>query len=194
MRQYCSDFAQYSSKLISLIQGLDMNLIDSISSNIIEIIKSDRNIYLIGNGGSASIVEHAYCDLTKSVSESVNAVNFGWVQKFNLLTLPSSTITAIANDVGYEFVYSWQIEKRLVKGDCLIAVSSSGNSKNIINAVMSAKNLGGVVIGLYGFDGSKLQSLSDIGVHVKSENYGLIEDVHSMIFHAITNRIVNLLA
>ncbi|ELB3527111.1 SIS domain-containing protein, partial [Campylobacter coli] len=95
--------------------------------------------------------------------------------------------TAIANDIGYENIFKLQLQDVLTKDDVLFAISCSGTSPNIINAVKYAKEVGAMVIGATGFDGGDLLKLSDIKFHVQTQKgeYGLVEDVHMILDHII---------
>jgi phosphoheptose isomerase len=100
-----------------------------------------------------------------------------------------SLITAIANDFKYEDVFSKQIEMFAKPQDVLVAVSSSGNSPNIINAINTAKQLGMNTIALVGFDGGEVSKLSDIVLHIKSNNYGVVEDCHQSLMHILAQHL-----
>jgi phosphoheptose isomerase len=154
-------------------------------------MRDNRSIFLIGNGGSAAIVEHAQCDLSKGLLaySSTNLGSQKRIPSVNSLTSPTPLISAIANDFGHEKVFSWQIQQRMIEGDILIAVSSSGNSKNILNGAIAARELGAKVISFTGFSNPALNSLSDLVVHVPVENYGVVEDIHAIILHAISQQI-----
>ena len=123
-----------SSNKISMIDNL-LKLDESKVFKICKIISniSKKNtVYCIGNGGSASISNHFVCDLVKG---------FNYKKKFNMVSLSSNIemITAISNDISYQDIFAFQISKYAKKGDLLVAISSSGKSKNIINAINEAK-------------------------------------------------------
>ena len=145
---------------------------------IISKILKKNTVFCIGNGGSASISNHFVCDLVKG---------FNYKKKFSMISLSSNIemITAISNDISYEDIFSFQISKYAKKGDLLFAISSSGKSKNIINAIKEAKKKSIKTISLTGFDGGVAMKLSDYNINIDSKNYGVIEDMHSFIMHAI---------
>ena len=95
-------------------------------------------------------------------------------------------ISAIANDIKYDDVFSFQLSRLASIGDCLITISSSGNSKNIINAIRWAKKNNIKTISLNGFDGGKAKNLSDYSINVPCNNYGIVEDLHQSIMHIIS--------
>ena len=113
---------------------------------------------------------------------------------FKTLSLADNTsyITALANDYGYDKIFAYQLEQLLQKEDVLIAISASGNSQNLIEAVKYAKSKGAATIGMLGFDGGKLLTLCDYNIHVKTKigEYGPVEDIHLFIDHIITGYLI----
>lgn len=147
----------------------------------------DGRIYIIGNGGSLAIARHFAGDLNKTV--------FGHyidkdIKRFQAVSLPSTDaeLTAWANDMGYETVFAGPLKNYVQETDVLIAISSSGNSKNIINAVKLAKEAGIPIIGLSGFDGGELNQLADAKIMVPTSKgrYDIVESIHETICHFIT--------
>lgn len=155
----------------------------------IKIIQStyecDGRIYLIGNGGSAAIASHFANDLNKTV---LGYKGDKKVKRFQAISFSDnvSVLTAWANDVGYEKIFSEQLKNFAQEKDALIAISSSGKSPNIIEAAKTAKNFNLSVIGLIGFDGGQLLSLCDAKIHIPSFSYAIIESAHDTICHLIT--------
>lgn len=147
--------------------------------------ENNGRVYLIGNGGSAAVASHFANDLNKTVLGNKGKKES---KRFQALSLSDNapTLTAWANDVGFEEVFSEQLKNFAQDKDVLIAISSSGNSPNIIKAIETAKNLHLSVIGLVGFDGGKLLPLSDAKVYVPSFSYAIVESAHSAITHLIT--------
>lgn len=165
------------------IESLDAFTFDAqIVDIILESIDNNQTIFICGNGGSASISNHFACDFSKVICN-----NHGDDCRYKVVSLVSniSTITAIANDICYEEIFSEQIKNHGKKGDILILISSSGNSKNIINALDVAKALGIITIGVCGFDGGYLAEKSDFKAYINSNKYGVIEDIHSIFAHYI---------
>ena len=141
---------------------------------MIRITKGPNKIMFIGNGGSAGIAGHMAIDFSKN--GGVRSLTFN----------ESSSLTCIGNDLGYDQVFSTQVKMLGAKGDVLIAISSSGESKNILNAVESAKSLGCFVVTLSGFSQSNtLRSAGDINFYVKAGAYGFIETAHQAILLGI---------
>lgn len=147
----------------------------------------DGRIYVFGNGGSLSMATHWVADFNKTVFSHHLDKN---VRRFQAIRLPTTEaeITAWANDVGFEWIFAGPLKNYIKEGDTVIAISSSGNSPNVIKAVNLAKEYRVGIIGLTGFDGGKLNKLADAKILVKSENgaYELVEGIHSVILHMIT--------
>lgn len=145
----------------------------------------DGKIFLIGNGGSAAIASHFANDLNKTVFGQKGEKK---AKRFQAICLADNTsaLTAWANDVGFEEVFAEQLKNFAQEKDVLTAVSSSGNSPNIIRAAQTCKNLNMALISLTGFDGGKLLPLSDAKIHIPSQKYEIIESGHETICHLIT--------
>lgn len=141
---------------------------------------SGRQIFIMGNGGSASTATHFVCDLAKNTRHS------GWPHyKVIGLTDNMAVFSAYANDEGYENVFSQQLANLVMPEDIVIAISASGNSKNVLNGVLFAKSQNAVTIGFTGFDGGSLASLVDLNLHVNSSIIEHVEDLHLVLEHII---------
>ena len=173
-------FSSYQTALSAALAHCPPNKIDAICGRLLEMIDAGRTLYVAGNGGSASIAEHLTCDWMKGTS-------CPGIAPLKVVSLVSNMalLTALANDCGYEYCFSAQIEALAVKGDVVFLVSSSGNSRNILEAAMAARAAGIFVIGLAGFGGGALCELADIAIHIPVKNYGLVEDAHQAIMHAV---------
>lgn len=133
-----------------------------------------------GNGGSAAIANHLVCDCLKGIRADTNLR-----PKVHSLSTTVETITAIGNDIGYEQIFSFQLESLGEEGDVLIAISSSGSSPNIIAAIQVARRRKMHSIAMTGFGGGEAARLADISLHVDAENYGVVEDTHQSIMHIL---------
>ena len=154
----------------------------TIATNIIEKTYLNNNKLLVcGNGGSAAIANHLVCDHGKLIGTDTKIK----VQAFSLCN-SIELITAIANDISYEDIFSFQLDNLGHRDDTLLTISGSGNSKNIINALEKAKILGMNTISFTGFQGGKSSQISDVNVHVSSENYGIVEDAHQALMQIIS--------
>ena len=139
-----------------------------------------NNIYTIGNGASASIAQHWACDFTKGCQKG------GVRPRVISLAANIPLMTAISNDISYDDVYSFQLNAFGQEGDILIAISSSGNSPNVVKAIEAAKEKKVKVIALTGFSpDNKCAQLADISLHVDIPEYEAAEDVHQAIMHMI---------
>lgn len=175
------NFSDYFSEFSNTIKNLDLTKLEE----AFVVAHPCRNLYIFGNGGSAAIANHWVCDFTKGINEDTD-------QCASAISLSSNVelISAIANDIGYEYIFSKQLEyARPNYRDIVFAVSSSGNSKNIVRGIEKAKELGVCTVALTGFTGGEAAAAADISVHVPSNNYGIVEDIHMMILHAISQRI-----
>ena len=168
----------YLQAEIEIIKTLDTNAIDTAMNIILDTYEAEKNIYIFGNGGSAATASHFTNDFNKGISELVE-------KKFRFICLNDNiaTVMAIANDIGYDEVFRFQLRGRLSPGDLLIAISGSGNSTNVINAVKYAKAHENIVIGLTGFDGGNLKRLCDVSLHVPISSMQITEDIHMVFDH-----------
>lgn len=183
---------EYLEGLKKCIDALLLDEVANVIRYLEEAYRKGKQIFIIGNGGSAATASHMACDLGKITSpESDNAA---WRFRVTSLTDNVPWITALANDLGYEYVFSEQLKNLLHKGDMVIAISGSGNSPNIIEGIREAKFLGATVLGILGFDGGKALGMVDASILVRSENYGHVEDVHMVLDHLITAYFHTLLA
>jgi phosphoheptose isomerase len=143
-----------------------------------------NNIYTIGNGASAAIAQHWACDYTKGCKQG------GLRPRVISLAANIPLMTAISNDISYEDVYAFQLEALGQEDDVLIAISSSGNSPNVVKALETAKKLKIKTIALTGFSpNNKCAQLADISIHVDCDEYEATEDVHQAIMHMIAKYI-----
>jgi len=142
-------------------------------------LKNGGKILLCGNGGSAADAQHIAAELSGRFKKERKAL------AGIALTTDTSALTAIGNDYGFEYVFSRQVEAIANENDTLIAISTSGNSKNVINAIKSAKEIGCKIITLTGKDGGKMKDLGDVNIIVPSNNTPRIQEMHIMVGHMI---------
>lgn len=148
---------------------------------ILDAYGRNRHVYIVGNGGSAATATHFACDLSKATIVEGRAR-----LRVTSLTDNVALLTAWANDSSYENVFAEQLCNLLNPGDVVIAISASGNSPNVLNAIAAARDRQAVTVGLVGFGGGALVTAVDSAVHVESHSYGVIEDCHLVLEHAIT--------
>lgn len=175
---YSKDIAQYIEMEKKVLSSLKVSDINDAMNLINEAYERESTIYIFGNGGSSATAAHYQNDFNKGLSENVE-------KKFHVCCLNNDlpTIMAIANDIGFEEVFRLQLKGRIRPGDIVIAISGSGNSKNVIHAVEYAREQGNKVIGLCGYSGGWLKELSDVAVHVEIDNMQLTEDIHMILDH-----------
>tara|TARA_B100000963_G_C22364400_1_gene553057 strand:+ start:25 stop:648 length:624 start_codon:yes stop_codon:yes gene_type:complete len=167
----------YVSKIKHIFENLDEDNLEVVFNKLARAIESKKTIFTCGNGGSSSIAEHLVCDFVKGSSTDTNIDP----KVFPLLNTP--VITAIGNDIGYDDIFSYQIEKYAEPDDVLFCVSSSGDSPNIVKAIEVAKERKLLTLSFVGFAGGKAKDLSDLSIHIKSNNYGVVEDSHHILMH-----------
>lgn len=168
----------YKQQTIETIKSIDTQKVSQAIEWLREARAANKHIFVCGNGGSASTASHFACDVVKGAS-------FQRESRFRVLALTDSlpTLTAYSNDVSYDCVFAEQLKNFAAPGDILIAISGSGNSMNVIQAVEYANKLGCKTIGLTGRDGGKLGPLSQLNIHVPFQHMGRIEDSHLIICH-----------
>lgn len=175
---YTNDIRDYLALEIEVLKKLDVEQINAALNLLDETRQKKGRIYICGNGGSAATASHFQNDFNKGVSEYIE-VPF----RFHCLNDNVATLMAIANDIGYEEVFRFQIRNNLEENDVLVAISGSGNSPNVIRAVEYAKEHGCKIIGLTGFSGGKLKELSDISLHAPINSMQVTEDIHMIFDH-----------
>lgn len=139
-----------------------------------------RQVFIMGNGGSASTATHFVCDLAKNTRRD-GLPHFRAIG----LTDNMAIFSAYANDEGYESVFAQQLANLILPGDIVIGISASGNSQNVINAIYEAKLHQAQTIAFTGFDGGRLGPMVDFNIHVKSDIIEHVEDIHLMLEHMI---------
>ena len=176
-----SDASQYFEELQRIMVSFPKDGIDQIANILVGAYDAGRTVFLCGNGGSASLASHFACDLGKGTAYC----NGGKRLRALSLTDNLPTLTAWANDSSYEDVFSEQLRNFVQPGDVTLAISCSGNSKNVLNALQVARDAGATTVGISGFQGGEMKSLCDICVIIPSTNMQIIEDLHLAMVHSI---------
>ena len=178
MKNYRTEITKYIETEIEVLRALDINALNGVLNLLEQTLENENMVYIMGNGGSAATASHFQNDFNKGISEYTE-------KKFRFLCLNDNapTVMAIANDIGYEEIFRFQLRGRLRPGDVVIGISGSGNSKNIINAVEYAKECGNVVVGITGFGGGKLRAMADYSLHVPVNSMQITEDIHMVFDH-----------
>lgn len=175
---YTKYIERYLESEINTLRALDRGAINE-AINLLEATRvAGGDIYVFGNGGSAATASHMENDFNKGVSEKITRK-----YRFHCLSANMATVTAIANDNGYDRIFIQQLENKLNPSDVIVAISGSGNSDNVVKAVEYARTQGCKVIALTGFSGGRLMPLADINLHVPIDDMQITEDVHVMVNH-----------
>ena len=187
MKDDIQEIITSSSKTITSISN-NLSEIESIVLKIISAIKNGNKIILFGNGGSAADAQHIAAELIgrfKLERKSFPAL---------ALTTDSSILTSLSNDYSFDTVFSRQCEGLVKDGDVIIGISTSGNSKNVYNGLITAKNFGGYTIGLLGNEGGNISKIVDISIIVDSKSTPRIQEAHRTIYHIICELVEKKLA
>lgn len=172
--------AGYADALHAALASIDAAALERACALIEDAADRGSHILAIGNGGSAAIADHLCCDWTKGTHVPHRPA----IDSRSLVS-NVALYSAIANDFGFEHVFARQIEMTGKAGDVLVAISSSGNSANILAASEAARARGIPVIGLTGFDGGRLRATADVALHADAANYGIVEDCHQSLIHIL---------
>ncbi len=176
------DFNNYKKLIIEVMDSLDNKEINNLIDLLVDAYKNDKFVFVIGNGGSAANASHIAQDLAKGTRKNPEQK-----RRLKALSLTDNTpfLTAQGNDEGYDSIFEQQLRTFATKGDYVIAISGSGNSPNIINAIEWANNNGLISIGVTGYDGGKLIKMAHHKMHVPLNEMCTAESIHSIIFHYV---------
>jgi len=175
------NIAAYRKELNQCFDELDPSKLEQV---LVQLMRRESRIFVIGNGGSAAAASHMAVDLAKG-----SQVEGYPPLRATSLTDNTAMITAWANDSEYGEVFTEQLKIMMSHKDVVIGISASGNSPNVLSAIRYAKERGATTIGFIGFDGGKLRELVDIDITVSSRNYGVVEDFHLVLNHLISQLI-----
>ena len=178
-----SAFAKaYLADLAGRVAAVDPESVGAVVECLLQARSQGRQVFVMGNGGSAAAASHLVNDLLVGVRATAPPF------RVTGLSDNAAVLTCIANDHGFEEVFRAQLEGRVVPGDVVIAFSASGHSPNVLLAARAARVAGATIIAFTGFDGGELRPMADISVHVPTEpgDYGLVEDTHLLAKHTVT--------
>lgn len=179
------EFARrYVARLTAVLQRLDFHAVAEVIDAFLLARSMGSTIFFLGNGGSAATAAHFANDLGFCSSPEGHT-------PFRAFSLASNTalITCLANDIGYENIFAWQLRNLMKPGDVVVGISASGNSPNAVKALEYARDNGGVPVALVGFDGGAMKEIASHVVHIQTEKgeYGPVEDIHMVLDHLISN-------
>ena len=180
LKDYSRSYIKY---LASVLNNISLTDIEKFVEVLLEARERESSIFFIGNGGSAATASHFANDIAIGTRT--------YEKPFRVISLcdNQAVITAIANDDGYEKIFSQQLEVLLKKQDVVVAISASGNSPNLIEAIETAEKMSAISVGISAFDGGKMKEMVDVSLHVPTEKseYGPAEDAHMILDHLISN-------
>ena len=180
----------YIKYLTLVLSKIDTNEISNFINILLDARNRDATIFFMGNGGSAATASH----FANDIGIGTNAHK---KKPFRVISLVdnSAVITAISNDDGYENVFSKQLQVLMKKGDVVVAISASGNSKNLIEAFKYAEKNGGITFGITAFDGGELKKKANHGIYITTgtNEYGPAEDAHMVIDHLVSAYLTRLI-
>jgi D-sedoheptulose 7-phosphate isomerase len=163
----------YRDREIEMWREFDFDAVEKIAQLLETAEKNGKTVFVMGNGGSAATASHIATDWSKTAERPGKRL-------LRCISLNDNVpfMTAIGNDLGYEHVFSRQLENLVDTGDVVVIISGSGNSPNVVKAAEVAKSRGATTVGMTGFAGGKLRQMADVCLHVNSDQYGVIEDLH----------------
>jgi D-sedoheptulose 7-phosphate isomerase len=170
----------YLNRLRDALDELPRDALRTLGELLFRVYRNEKQVFTLGNGGSASTASHMAADIGK------NTIGPN-MRRFRILSLNDnpSILTALANDLGYENVFSEQLINLIRPGDLLIVISASGNSPNVLKAMHYAREQCAEVVAILGFDGGRAAWLADLSIVVPSNDYGVVEDAHLIINHIL---------
>ncbi len=174
----------YARSYARAVASVSRDAFEAAAQALVRTIAAGGTIFSCGNGGSAAIANHLLCDFLKGMR-----TGSGLRPLVSSLSGSIELITAVANDIAYEEVFAFQLGALAKAGDALISISSSGNSPNIVKALDWCRANGVTSIAFTGFSGGKAQGMADISLHAAEGNYGVVEDVHQSLMHALAQYI-----
>jgi D-sedoheptulose 7-phosphate isomerase len=185
VRDEASQFAQrYLNALTTALGNLALDQVGQVAELLWQTYQADRQIFVLGNGGSAATASHLVTDLTKGALGHRGDAPARPVRALSLTdNLP--LLSAWANDAGYDSVFLGQLRPFLRPADLVVGISASGNSENVLRAARYAREIGATTVALTGFGGGQLARLADLAIVVDSNHYGVVEDVHMQIGHVV---------
>jgi D-sedoheptulose 7-phosphate isomerase len=164
-----------------MLNAIEPKEVERVTNTLLDAYKNDKQVFIMGNGGSASAASHMACDLGKGTVVTGK-------RRFRVISLNDNmaVFSAIANDFGYENVFLEQIKNVINPGDVVVGISASGNSPNVVNAMRYANQAGAITVSIVGFTGGEMKRQSDICIHLQNGHYGPVEDGHMILNHMIT--------
>jgi len=177
-------FLDYASRMNEALMGFDWSPVSELTNHLMELARTGRQLFMCGNGGSAGNANHLANDFLYAWSKQG-----GRGIRVNALSANPSIMACLANDEGYENVFSVQLQTYACEGDALVCFSGSGNSPNILKVLEQAKSMGVKSYSVLAFDGGKAKALSDVPIHLEIDDMQIGEDFQTVIGHAIVQHL-----
>ena len=172
--------ADYSRRLQTLLAESDWTATGQLAEDLIECWRNGRQVFICGNGGSAANAMHLANDLLYGISKTR-----GSGLRVNALSANASVLTCLANDEGYDHIFSMQLAVQAQAGDLLIVLSGSGNSPNIISALEQARQMSVRSYAILGYSGGKAKNLADASIHFPVDDMQISEDMQLVVGHMV---------
>lgn len=176
---------KYLKGINQAVNQIKLEDVQQIATVLLEAYNNGNTVFIMGNGGSASTASHMACDLGKGTLKNVYNHSEKRLRVISI-TDNVATITAFANDLSYDDIFSQQLHNLINPKDVLIGISGSGNSANIVKALKYAKEKGATTVGFLGNNGGKAKKFTKYNIIIRSSNYGIIEDLHLTLNHLLT--------
>lgn len=176
----CTTAQEYIQQMSRLLKSLNGDVIDAYTDLLHKAWKLEQKVYIFGNGGSASTASHHVLDLIKTAAVEGQP-------RLRAICLNDNVgmTTAVGNDMSYDETFAYPLSAFAEAGDIAVAISCSGNSPNVVRACEWAREHHLSIVTLTGFTGGRIAAMSDINIHVPSDNYGLVEDLHLSVGHIV---------
>lgn len=168
----------YLKELTNILNAINPKEFDDFIAELSNAYERQANIFICGNGGSASTTSHFACDINKGVS-------YGKDKRFKIICLNDNipTMLAYANDISYSEVFVEQLKNFMVRDDLVIGISGSGNSENVLKLIKYANEHGGKTFGICGYGGGKLKEIAQKSFVINSNDMQKVEDMHMIVLH-----------
>jgi D-sedoheptulose 7-phosphate isomerase len=182
------DAGAYLGRLNEELANIDRDALSRWADHLFAAWREDQFVYVFGNGGSGTTASHFAEDLGKSTLRAKDLLDES-KKRLKVLSLTDNAgwLMAVGNDLSYDQIFVQQLMNYGRAGDLVIAISGSGNSKNVLNAVEWANRHGLKTFGLTGYNGGKLKAIQQDGLHIKLDDMGMVESIHLSLFHWVLN-------
>lgn len=174
------DFAGYAARLQKALSGADWPAIESLGREFLDCWRAKRQVFLCGNGGSAGNAIHLANDFLYGISKQP-----GSGLRVHALSANAAVLTCLANDEGYDTIFSTQLAVQAQPGDVLVVLSGSGNSPNILKALEAAKRIGVKSYAILGYSGGRAKAMADVPIHFAIDDMQIAEDLQLVVGHMI---------